>query len=218
VTAWLVAASALAQSTETVQQKPGQQPPPAQAKPAVPQKPAPPLPAARKPAAPQGVVPPPSYVIGPDDQLSIVFWKDKDMTSDVVVRPDGKISLPLLNDVQAAGLTPEELRLKITEEARRFIEDPNVTVVVRQIISLRVYITGEVAKPGPYLLTSGLTVLQLIAVAGGLTEYADRKKIMIMRTENGRQATYRFNYKEVVDRKNLKQNIELKPGDTVIVP
>jgi len=216
---WLVASAALAGSTEIVQQKPGPPSPPAQVKPEVPQKPAAPLPGgAQQPQTPQGVVPPPDYVIGPDDQLSIVFWSEKNMSSDVVVRPDGKISLPLVNDVQAAGLTPEQLRQSLAQAASKYIEDTTVAVVVKQINSLRVYITGLVAKPGPYHLTSGLTVLQLIAVAGGLAEWADKSHIKIMRTENGRPVSYRFNYKEVLEGKNLKQNLELKPGDTVIVP
>ena len=174
-------------------------------------------PAANAPA-PTGIVPPPDYVIGADDVLAVVFWRDKDMSSEVSVRPDGKISLPLLNDVQASGLTPPQLRDKLTEEAKKYIEDPNVTVVVRQINSRRVYITGMVQKPGPYQLGAGTTVLQLIAMAGGVMEYAHSKKIVVMRTESGRQTSYPFNYDDVVSRKNLRQNIELKPGDTVIVP
>lgn len=169
-------------------------------------------------AAAKGVTAPPDYVIGPDDQLAILFWRDKDISGDVTVRPDGKISLPLLNDIQAAGLTPDQLREKIVDEAKRYIDDPNATVVVKGINSLKVFITGQVAKPGPYALTSPTTVLQLISTAGGLNEYAKEKGIMIMRTENGRQVAMKFNYKDVVRGKNLKQNILLKPGDTVIVP
>jgi polysaccharide export outer membrane protein len=170
-------------------------------------------------AAPKpGLTPPADYVIGPDDQLSIYFWRDKELSADVVVRPDGKISLPLLNDVQAAGFTPEQLRLHVTEDAKRFIEDPTATVVVRQINSRKVFITGEVEKPGPYPLTAPTTVLQLISMAGGLKEYANGKKIVVMRTENGRQMGYPFNYKDVINRKNMKQNIDLKPGDTILVP
>src|SRR6185295_11169335 len=120
------------------------------------------------------VVPtPPDYVIGADDLLSVVFWRDKDMSSEVAVRPDGKISLPLLNDIQAAGLTPSQLRDRLTEDAKRYLEDPNVTIVVRQINSRRVFVTGEVAKPGPYPLIGPTTVLQILATAGGLKEYAD---------------------------------------------
>lgn len=179
------------------------------------------------PAAPRGATPaaamvpaapvPPGYTIGPDDVLGVLFWREKDISGDVVVRPDGKITLPLLNDVQAAGLTTEELRAALTTAAARFVEEPNVTVVVRQINSRRVFITGQIGKPGPYPLSGSMTVMQLIAIAGGLTEFADSKNIIIMRTENGKPVAHRFNYKEVVNRKNLKQNIELKPGDTVVV-
>jgi polysaccharide biosynthesis/export protein len=165
-----------------------------------------------------GVVPAADYVIGPEDVLSVVFWRDKDMSAEVSVRPDGKISLPLLNDVQASGLTPQQLRDTITEAAKRYIEDPSVSVVIRQINSRKVYVTGEVIKPGPYLLTGPTTVLQMIAIAGGLREYADAKHITLMRVENGRTVGYPFNYKDVSNRKSLSQNVELKPGDTIVVP
>jgi polysaccharide export outer membrane protein len=177
-------------------------------------------PAAAAAAAPRPTDPllPPGYVIGTDDVLSIVYWKDKDMSSEAQVRPDGRIALPLINEVQAAGLTPEQLREKLTEESKKYMEDANITVVVRQINSRKAFITGEVNKPGPYPLTSATTVLQLIAMAGGLREYADSKKIVIMRTNNGNPISLQFNYKDVIAGKNLKQNIELKPGDTVVVP
>jgi polysaccharide biosynthesis/export protein len=176
--------------------------------------------AATAAAVPRATEPtlPPGYVIGPDDVLGIVYWKDKDMTSEAQVRPDGRIALPLLNDVQAAGLTPEQLREKLTEESKKYMEDPNITVVVRQINSRRAFITGEVSKPGPYPLTSPTSVMQLIAMAGGLKEYANSKRIVIMRTEGSRQTSMLFNYKEVIAGKKLEQNIELKPGDTVVVP
>jgi polysaccharide export outer membrane protein len=161
---------------------------------------------------------PPDYVIGPDDVLSIVFWRDKNMSLDVTVRPDGKITLPLLNDITAAGLTPTDLRDRVTEAAGQYLEDPNVTVIVRQVNSRKVFVTGEVARPGPYPLTGPTTVLQMLATAGGVQEYADLKNIAVIRVENGRAMTYRFNYKDVARRKNLRQNIELKPGDTIIVP
>jgi polysaccharide export outer membrane protein len=160
---------------------------------------------------------PPGYLIGAEDVLGVLFWREKDISGDVIVRPDGKITLPMLNDVQAAGLTTDELRAALTAAAAKYFEDPNVTVVVRQINSRRVFITGQIGKPGPYPLSQGLTVMQLIAVAGGLTEFADTKNILIMRTENGKPVAHRFNYKEVLDRKKLQQNIELKPGDTVVV-
>ena len=187
-------------------------------------KPAPPAAAPAQTAKPAAVaagpdvVVPPGFVIGAEDILTIVYWKDKDMTTEAQVRPDGRIALPLLNDVHAAGLTPEQLREKLTEESKKYMEDPNITVVVRQINSRKVFITGEVNKPGPYPLTSQTSVMQLLAMAGGLREYANSKKIVIMRTENGKQISLMFNYKDVIAGKNLKQNVELKPGDTVVVP
>jgi polysaccharide export outer membrane protein len=161
---------------------------------------------------------PSDYVIGPDDVLVVVFWRQKDLSAEVMVRPDGKVTLPLLNDVHAAGLTPDQLRQSLIEKARPFIEEPTATVVVKQVNSRKVFITGSVVKPGPYALTNSMTVLQLIAVAGGLQEFTKGKNIAIMRTENGRPVAYRFNYEDVRNRKNLRQNIELNPGDTIVVP
>ena len=192
----------------------------AQAKPADPQKIG--VPAAVPRAAGLGpvaaIAPPPEYVIGPNDTLSVLFWRDKDMSADVVVRPDGNITLPLLNDIRAAGLTPEQLRERILTEARRYIEDPSPTVVVKEINSRKVFITGQVEKPGPYPISGPTTVIHLIAIAGGLKEFADGKNILVMRTDNGRQVAYSFDYRELLKGKNLRQNIELKPGDTVVVP
>ena len=161
---------------------------------------------------------PAGYVIGPDDELSVVFWRDKDLSADVVVRPDGKISLPLLNEVQAAGYTPEQLRDRLDKAASKFVEEPNATVVVKAIRSRNAFITGNVAKPGTYALATNMTVLQLIALAGGLQEYADSKHIVVIRTENGRQQYHPFNYNEVVKQKRPRENIVLEPGDTVVVP
>ena len=181
-------------------------------------KPAVPAQSPGAPPAPQGVVPPPGYVIGPEDALSIVFWREKDLSVDAAVRPDGMITVPLLNDVQASGLTPDELREKIRAGAAKFVEDPTVTVVVKAINSRKVFITGLVSRPGQYPLTGSMTVMQLIALAGGLQEYADSKKVLIMRTENGEQVAKQFNYQDVLNRKKLEQNITLLPGDTIIVP
>jgi polysaccharide export outer membrane protein len=174
--------------------------------------------AAKPPALPAGVPLPAGYVIGPEDVLTVVFWREKDMSSDVAVRPDGRITLPLLNEIEASGRTPEQLRATITEAASRYIEDPTVSVVVKQINSRKVFITGQVPKPGPYMLNTPMSVLQLIAMAGGVTEFAKIKDILITREEQGRPVAIRFNYNDVRKGKNLKQNIELRPGDTVIVP
>ena len=170
------------------------------------------------PAVPGAIVPPPGYVIGPDDVLSIVFWREKDLSAEVVVRPDGKISLPLLDEIDVVGLTPAELREKVMSEANKLVEDANATVVVKQINSRRVFITGSVTKPGVYPLTGPMTVVQLIALAGGLLEFADGDKIKVMRTEKAAPVAFQFNYKRFSEGKNLEQNIQLKPGDTVIVP
>lgn len=158
------------------------------------------------------------YTIGPDDVLTVVFWRQKDLSADVVVRPDGKITLPLINDVVAAGLTPDQLRRTLIEQARPFVEEPTATVIVKQINSRKVFITGSVEKPGTYPLMTSMTVLQLIALAGGLKEFTNGKNIVIMRTEGGRPGGYPFNYANVSKRRNLRQNIELKSGDTVVVP
>ena len=161
---------------------------------------------------------PPGYLIGADDVLSVVYWREKDMSAEVTVRPDGKVALPLLNDLQAAGLTPDDFRDRVVAAARKFIEEPNPTVVVKTINSRRVFITGQVEKPGPYPLNNPATVLQLISIAGGLREFAKGKNISVLRIEDGKQVVHRFNYQDALNRKNLDQNIELKPGDTVLVP
>lgn len=164
------------------------------------------------------VVPPADYVIGPEDQLSVTFFGNRDMSADVVVRPDGKISLPLINDIQAGGITPEELRTRVNTQAKRFVQEPNATVVVRQINSRKVSIIGAVERPGLYPLPGPTSVLHLIAAASGLKDYAHGDKIAIIRSEGGRQVTFKFNYKEVLSQRNLQQNIELRPGDIVVVP
>jgi polysaccharide biosynthesis/export protein len=165
-----------------------------------------------------GITPPADYVIGPDDQLKIVFWREDSLSGDVVVRPDGKISLALLNDVQASGLTPNQLRESLLGLAAKYVTDPSVTVIVKQINSRKIYITGQVNKAGTYLLNDNMTVLQMLAIAGGLQEWADASSILIMRTENGQTKSYKFNYKDVSKGKSLQQNIMLKPGDTIVVP
>lgn len=165
-----------------------------------------------------GVEVPDHYVIGPGDLLGIVFWREKELSGDVAVLPDGRITLPLINEMTAAGLTPEQLRASLIEAARQFVTDPTATVVVRQVNSRRVFVTGMVAKPGQYPLYQTMSVLQLIATAGGLLEYAKGEDIVIIRREPSQIVSYSFNYKEVVRKKNLHQNIDLKPGDTVVVP
>ena len=175
-------------------------------------------PTSYSPAVPPNTVAPKGFVIGPEDLLTIHFWRDEDMTGDVTVRPDGMITLPLVGDVRAAGLTTDVLKNEIEKLAARLITEPNVTVAVKQINSRKVFITGEVAKPGPYPLTGPRTVMQLISVAGGLNEYADKDNIVVLRTSEGQQKSYKFRYSDVSRGKGLEQNIELQPGDTVVVP
>lgn len=158
------------------------------------------------------------YTVGVGDVLNIVFWRNMELSGEVVVRPDGKITVPLVKDVNALGLTPAQLQTELETAAKRFIQEPDVTVSVRTINSRKVYITGNVVRPAAYPLHGPTTVLQFIAQAGGVLEFAKSEDIVIMRTENGKASSFKFNYGEVKRAKNLAQNIELKPGDTVIVP
>ena len=160
----------------------------------------------------------PSYIIGPEDVLDINVWKEPDMTRVVPVRPDGKISLPLINDVQAAGSTPQQLATAVTGKLRKFLTEPQVTVIVTAINSQRVFVVGEVLRAGAFPLIPGMTVLQALASAGGFTTFADVKKIHVMRLVNGKHTELPFNYREVLKGDNPDQNIKLEPGDTVVVP
>lgn len=157
------------------------------------------------------------FVIGVGDILSVTFWREQGMSGDVVVRPDGMISLPLLNDVQALGQTPEQLAQTLKTAAVKFVDDPDVTVTVKEIHSRKVFLIGQVTTPGAVPLQGDMNVLQLIAVGGGLLEYADKKDIVIIRSVNQQEIRFRFNYDEVLKGKNRKQNILLEPGDTVVV-
>jgi len=157
------------------------------------------------------------YVIGADDTLHISVWKEPELSETLPVRPDGKISMPLLNDVTAAGLTPLQLKDSITEKLKKYVADPRVTVVVTGMNSRRVFVTGEVNHTGPMNLLPHMTMLQALAQAG-FTQFANPKAIYLLRTENGKQQKIPFNYKEVVKGNHPEQNIELKPGDTIVVP
>ncbi len=158
-----------------------------------------------------------SYIIGPQDVLDISVWKEPDFTRVAPVRPDGKISLPLINDVQAAGLTPVQLGASLAVMLKKYLTQPQVTVIVTQINSRRVYVLGEVNHPGPIPLLPGLTVLQALASAGGFNQFANQKKIYVLRTEGGKETRYLFNYKNAI-RGDMKQNILLQVGDTIVVP
>jgi len=158
-----------------------------------------------------------TYLIGADDTLHIDVWKEPDLTATLPVRPDGKISLPLLNDVQAAGLTPMQLAGVITEKLKKYLADPRVTVVVTQMNSQRIFATGEVLHTGPMTLLPNMNVLQALSAAG-FTQFANTKGIFILRTENGKQTKIPVNYKQLLKGEGINQAILLKPGDTIVVP
>jgi len=159
----------------------------------------------------------PPFIIGPTDVLDISVWKEPTVSRNVPVRPDGKISLPLLNDIQASGLTPMQLAATITEKLRKFLTDPQVTVTVITINSQRVYVIGEVMRPGPIPLLPGMTALQAISLAGGLTQFANQKKGYVLRNEGGKDIHYPFNYRNLL-RGDMRGNTVLKSGDTIVVP
>ena len=157
------------------------------------------------------------YVIGPEDVLHVAVWREADLTATLPVRPDGKISLPLLNDVQASGLTPQQLAASVTEKLKKYIADPRVTVVVTQINSKRIYMVGEVLHAGPMSMIANMTVLQALSSAG-LNQFANTKRIYVLRTENGKQQKLPVNYRKLVKGEQIEQNYLLQPGDEIVVP
>ena len=158
-----------------------------------------------------------TYIIGAEDTLHIAVWKEADLTATLPVRPDGKISLPLLNDVQAAGLTPMQLADSLTEKLKKFVANPLVTVVVTQINSKRIYMVGEVGHTGAMPMLPNMTVLQALSSAG-LSQFANTKRIYILRTENGKQQKLPVNYRKLVKGEQIEHNYVLQPGDTIVVP
>lgn len=215
----VVAVLALTLSVRPAGAQGTQAPPPAAVQP-------PAMPAGSTPVAPAGVgvptpaapvAPPADYVIGQDDILTVKVWQDDRMSADVVVRPDGMVTLALINDIRAAGLTPEQFRASVVAAAGKFVQGPTVDVVVKQINSRKIFLTGEVAKPGAYPLSSRMTVMQAIALAGGLTEYANKGRVTILRTEGDKTVVLRVHYGNILDGRNLQQNYDLKPGDVVTV-
>jgi polysaccharide export outer membrane protein len=176
-----------------------------------------PTPAVKPPALVRGA--PDDYVIGSGDILQITVWNHPEVSVPVVVvRPDGKITVPLVKELEVAGLTPLQAEQRITEGLTQYYEDPNVAVVVATITSKKVYINGRARKEGPLPYTYGMTVMQALSEAGGLTEYAKRKKIYILHPDNGQTYKLDFNYDNVVKGLNLDQNIMLLPGDTIVIP
>jgi polysaccharide export outer membrane protein len=167
--------------------------------------------------APSNAVDPSTYIIGPADVIQISVWKESELSTTLPVRPDGNISMPLLRDIPAAGFTPNQLAADISERLKKLVQDPQVSVLVTGVNSQRVYLLGEVSRPGPVGLTAGLTVLQAISSAGGLTQLANSKRIYVLRNEQGAQRKIAFRYKDAL--KGAEgQNIVLKPGDTIVVP
>jgi polysaccharide export outer membrane protein len=169
----------------------------------------------RNPSVP---VVPDDYKIGPQDLVRIDVWKEPDISRTIPVRPDGKISLPLLNDVQAAGLTAMQLAGNIRDALIKYITNPQVTVTVTEINSKRVFVTGEVARAGALSLLPNMTILQALSSAGGFTQFARLTKIYVLRTEDGKQVKHPFNYKEVIKGDHPEENILLQPGDVIVVP
>ena len=158
-----------------------------------------------------------TYVIGPEDVLDIFVWKETELSRRVPVRMDGKISIPLVGELQAAGLTPLKLKAELIDKLKAYVEIPNVTVTVMEVNSFKVYISGQVAKPGAYTLRSETTFLQFITMVGGFTEWANQRKILLLRKEQGMEKRYTINYKKIISGDDMSQNMVLNSGDTIIV-
>jgi len=158
------------------------------------------------------------YIIGVEDNLQISVWKQPDISVTVPVRSDGKISIPLINDIQAAGRTPDQLRKEIAEKLEKFIEEPTVSVIVLTLNSLKITVSGNVNSPGVYKIGSEIRLIEAITLAGGLNLMADPKRILIIRKQNGVEKYYQVNYSDILEGKDIKQNIIIYPGDCVVVP
>lgn len=159
-----------------------------------------------------------SYLLGPEDMVKISVWKDEHLTQEVVVRPDGMISFPLVGDVPAAGSSVEDVRLELVKRLSKFMPNPHVSVLATKIQSYKIYVTGRVNKPGEFLVGHYTDVLQALSLAGGLTPFAAENDIKVMRRENGEQKVYLFRYGDVRNGKGLERNILLQRGDVVVVP
>jgi polysaccharide export outer membrane protein len=184
-------------------------------RPALPETAAPPAP---EPAAPDTAkAPADSYVIGASDVIAVTVFKEPTLSGSLLVRPDGMISMSLLGDVKASGKTPLQLADEIAVKLKKYVQDPNVTVVLNQNNSKVVYLMGELAKPGPVFMTPGMTLLQAIATGGGLTPYANSKKIYILRNTGGKQEKIPVQYKQAL-KGDGSLNLTLNPGDTIVVP
>jgi len=217
----LVAMTSIAGAAQTPPVPPTTQPATATTQPAVAQPAAAQPAASQAPASNQGkavvMVDNSTYIIGADDGLQVTVWKEPSLSGTFPVRPDGMISLVLVGDVPAAGLTPMQLGINITERLKKFIQDPSVSVVVTAVNSQRIFMIGEIGHVGPLSLTPGMTPLQAIAAAGGLSTFANSKRIYILRGPQGKQVKIPFNYKLAL-KGDSKQLIALEPGDTIVVP
>jgi len=168
--------------------------------------------------APKSLLPPNLYIIQPNDLLAIFVWKEPNLSGKVTVRPDGRISFPLVQDMQAAGLNPGQLKNRIEESLKEYIEVPNVTVVVEAILSYKIYVTGKVSKLGMLMSEKPISVLQAISMAGGFSEFANPSETVIIRNTGEDSTLYKFNYPEVIKGRNFSQNMLLRSGDVVVVP
>lgn len=161
----------------------------------------------------------PDYILGTEDMLAISVWREPEISRTVPVRPDGKVSLPLIGEIQAKGLTPKQLQANLTVALRSYLANPEVTVIVQEVRSQKFNILGEVARPGSYPLSKPTSVVDALAIAGGFRDFAKVKKIYILRVQpNGSPVKIPFNYKDVVERNRFEQNVALQPDDTIIVP
>jgi polysaccharide biosynthesis/export protein len=159
-----------------------------------------------------------NYIIGPEDVLYIYVWKEENLSRSVPVRMDGMISIPLVDDIKAAGMTPLQLKEVLLTKLREFVETPDVTVIVSEANSYKVYVQGEVKTPGVFKLRSETTIVQLIIMAGGFTDWANQKKITIMRKEGGKDTRIVVNYKKIVEGDEGAKDVMLKSGDIIIIP
>jgi polysaccharide export outer membrane protein len=162
--------------------------------------------------------PEPLYVIQPNDLLEVFVWKQPELTRKVLVRPDGRISFPLVQDLQAAGISPGELKDRIEAKLKEYLNYPNVTIIVEAIQSYRIYVVGKVQKPGALVIEKAVTVLQALALAGGFQDYAKDSEITIIRNQGQETIVFDFNYRDVIKGKQATQNILLRSGDVVVVP
>jgi len=161
---------------------------------------------------------PESYIIGQGDMLEVFVWRNEQLSRQVTVRPDGKISLPLIQDLQAEGLTVLQLKDQITRQLKQYVQNPTVTVIISRIGSYKISVLGKVASPGVYSINTRTTLLEAISLAGGFTEWANKRKITLIRNEGGISKKIRINYNKIVSGKDPSQNTTLKRGDTIVVP